>query len=152
MSTTTVPPTADATGPVAPPSAIDRLLADARSRIRRVRPRDAAAVVAAGGWLIDLRPAELRWRDGEVPGATAVSRHVLEWRLDPTSPHRLAGFDHHDTPVVLLCTEGYTSSLAADLLVRDLGLTDVCDVVGGFHAWRDAGLGWLQRDESIGPG
>lgn len=132
-----------------PTTAVDRALAAARRRIRRLRPHDAAAVVARGGWLVDLRPTELRWRDGEVPGAIAVSRHVMEWRLDPTSPHRLAGFDRHDLPVVLLCTEGYASSLAADVLGRDLGLTDVFDVIGGFHAWRDAGLGWIRRDELV---
>ena len=99
----------------------------------------AAAVVAGGGLLVDIRPAAQRQEEGEVPGALVVERNVLEWRLDPTSPDRLAQVRGHDQPVVVLCSEGYTSSLAAAAL-QDLGLHRATDVVGGYHAWARAGL------------
>ena len=100
---------------------IDEVLADARSRLRRVGPHGAAAAQAAGALLIDIRPVEVRRRDGEVPGALIVDRNVLEWRLDPTSPHRLPAISGHEQTIVVLCTEGYASSLAAASL-QDLGL------------------------------
>lgn len=121
----------------------DRLVAAARTRIRRASPRGAWDQVRAGAVLIDVRPAELQERDGTVPGALPVARHVLEWRLDPSSPDRLDEIEGHDTPLVLLCSQGYSSSLAADVCTTQLGLTDVADVVGGVVAWRAAGLPWL---------
>jgi rhodanese-related sulfurtransferase len=120
-------------------AAVDRLLDRARTRLRRLDPAAAAAVVAGGGLLVDIRPAAQRQEEGEVPGALVVERNVLEWRLDPTSPHRLAQVRGHDQPVVILCSEGYTSSLAAAAL-HDLGLHRATDVVGGYHAWARAGL------------
>jgi rhodanese-related sulfurtransferase len=120
-------------------AAVDRLLDRARTRLRRLDPPAAAAVVAGGGLLVDIRPAAQRQEEGEVPGALVVERNVLEWRLDPTSPHRLAQVRGHDQPVVILCSEGYTSSLAAAAL-HDLGLHRATDVVGGYHAWARAGL------------
>jgi rhodanese-related sulfurtransferase len=100
-----------------------------------------------GAILVDLRPTEYRWRFGEVPGAIAVSRHVLEWRLDVTSDHRLKelrpGDPHQE--IVLMCNEGYTSSLAAHQVMTQLGLTRVADVADGFAAWRDAGLPTVSR-------
>jgi rhodanese-related sulfurtransferase len=128
-------------------SAVDDLLAQARDNIVRLSPQDAAAALRDGALLIDLRPVEYRWRNGEVPGAIAVSRHVLEWRLDPTSEHRLKELrpGDHDQEIVLMCNEGYTSSLAAYQLRRQLGLTDVKDVTGGFAAWRAAGLPTVSR-------
>jgi rhodanese-related sulfurtransferase len=87
-------------------AAIDRLLDQARTRLRRLDPLEAAAVVAGGGLLVDIRPAAQRREEGEVPGALVVERNVLEWRLDPTSPHRLAQVRGHDQPVVILCSEG----------------------------------------------
>ena len=126
---------------------ISTRLAEARERIERYTPEQAAAAMESGALLVDLRPLEYRLRNGEIPGAIAVSRHVLEWRLDVTSEHRLKELDAGDADreIVLLCNEGYTSSLAAYQVKRELGLTDVKDVVGGFAAWRDAGLVVLPR-------
>lgn len=118
---------------------IDQLLAEARSRITRLSVHEAAERVAAGAVLVDIRPAAQRAREGEVPGALVVERNVLEWRFDPTSYARLPEATGFDVEVVVLCSEGYTSSLAADAL-RSIGLTRATDVVGGFVAWAAAGL------------
>ncbi|MPZ80190.1 MAG: rhodanese-like domain-containing protein [Actinophytocola sp.] len=100
-----------------------------------------------GAILVDLRPTEFRWRFGEVPGAIAVSRHVLEWRLDVTSEHRLKELraGDRDQEIVLMCNEGYTSSLAAHQVMTQLGLTNVTDVIGGFAAWHEADLPTVSR-------
>ena len=118
---------------------IDEVLADARDRIRRLTPIEAAARQAAGALLVDTRPAGQRAREGLVPGALVVERNVLEWRFDPSSDARLPEATDHDVEVVLLCSEGYSSSLAADSL-RALGLWKSGDVIGGFQAWAAAGL------------
>jgi rhodanese-related sulfurtransferase len=118
---------------------IDELLADARARIARVTPHRAAAGVAAGALLVDIRPAAQRAREGEVPGALVVERNVLEWRFDPASDARLPVATGYDVEVIVLCSEGYTSSLAADAL-RSLGLHRATDVIGGFSAWAALGL------------
>jgi rhodanese-related sulfurtransferase len=118
---------------------IDDLLAEARSRIVRVSPAEAAHRIAAGAVLVDIRPAAQRAREGEVPGALFVERNVLEWRFDPASDARLPEATGYDADVIILCSEGYTSSLAADAL-RSLGLHRATDVVGGFLAWAAAGL------------
>lgn len=118
---------------------IDDLLTEARSRIVRVTPHEAAARVAAGALLVDIRPAAQRRREGEVPGSLIVERNVLEWRFDPASDARLPEATGYDVDVIVLCSEGYTSSLAADAL-RSLGLHRATDVVGGFLAWAAAGL------------
>ena len=126
---------------------ITALLDSARERITRYAPDQAAEAMRRGAILVDLRPTEFRWRFGEVPGAIAVSRHVLEWRLDVTSEHRLKelrGGDD-DQEIVLMCNEGYTSSLAAHQVMAQLGLRRVADVVGGFAAWRAAGLPTVSR-------
>jgi rhodanese-related sulfurtransferase len=121
---------------------IDDQLADARSRLRRVSARAAYQEVLYGrALLVDIRPTAQRATEGEVAAHLAplvVERNVLEWRFDPRSPAALpvAGYE---TRVVVLCQEGYTSSLAADALVR-LGVRRATDVVGGFRAWREAGL------------
>ena len=137
MSTTGRPPGA---------RSIDELLAQVRDRIDRVRPEDVPARVAAGALLIDTRPWEQRARDGAVPGALVVDRNVLEWRLDPASPDRLPQVTGYDLDVVVLCNEGYSSSLVADTL-RTLGLTRAVDVVGGFVAWAAAGLPVVPLDQ-----
>ena len=116
--------------------AVDRLLERARERLDRVRPEDLDAEVARGALVVDVRPVEQRERDGELPGAVVVDRNVLEWRLDPTSPHRLDVVTSADQRIVLVCNEGYSSSLAAATL-RELGLSRATDLVGGFQAWRD---------------
>jgi rhodanese-related sulfurtransferase len=128
-------------------STVEALLDDARSHVTRYTPEEAAEAMRRGALLVDLRPVEYRWRFGEVPGAIAVSRHVLEWRLDVTSEHRLAQlrYGDRDQEIVLMCNEGYTSCLAAHQVMRQLGLTDVKDVAGGFAAWQAAGLPTVRR-------
>ena len=118
---------------------IEELLADARSRIDRVTPARAAERMAAGAVLVDIRPAAQRAVEGSVPGALVVERNVLEWRFDPASDHRLPEATGYDVEVIVLCSEGYTSSLAADAL-RSLGLYRATDVVGGYHGWVAVGL------------
>lgn len=120
---------------------IDRILEAARSRLDRLSPERAYDEVRDGALLVDIRPAGQRAEEGTVPGALLVERNVLEWRLDPTSAYRLAEATDHDVRVIVLCSEGYTSSLAAASL-QDLGLRRATDVVGGFRAWRDADLPW----------
>ncbi|MCM6778618.1 rhodanese-like domain-containing protein [Nocardia sp. CDC159] len=117
---------------------VEDLLARARERLLRVDPAQAAALQAEGALLIDIRPHANRAAEGEIPGAVVVERIVVEWRLDPASEHRLPGLAP-DTPVVLICNEGYASSLAAADAQR-LGLTHATDLVGGFRAWKAAGL------------
>jgi rhodanese-related sulfurtransferase len=126
---------------------VSLLLTEAREHITRYTPPEAAEALRRGAILVDLRPTEYRWRFGEVPGAIAVSRHVLEWRLDVTSDHRLKELrpGDHDQEIVLMCNEGYTSSLAAHQVMTQLGLARVADVAGGFTAWRDAGLPTVSR-------
>ncbi|MBL1100405.1 rhodanese-like domain-containing protein [Streptomyces coffeae] len=118
---------------------VDELLAEARAGLDRLGPAEAAAVRAAGGLLVDIRYAALRERDGIIPGALIVERNELEWRLDPQCDHRLPEAAHHDLPVVVVCNEGYASSFAA-VSLRQLGLVRATDLVGGFQAWRSAGL------------
>jgi rhodanese-related sulfurtransferase len=124
-----------------PPGAksVDQLLEEARSRITRVTPAEAARRVADGAVLVDIRPQSQREADGEVPGALVVERNHLEWRFDPESDARVPQATGYDVDVVVLCQEGYTSSLAADAL-RTLGLSRASDVVGGFRAWAADGL------------
>jgi rhodanese-related sulfurtransferase len=117
------------------PSAIDLLLARARTGLARVRPEDLAAEVERGAIVIDIRPGEQRQRDGDLPGAVVVDRNVLEWRLDPTSRHRLSIVADTDARLIIVCNEGYSSSLAAATL-QELGLRSATDLVGGFQGWR----------------
>lgn len=121
---------------------VDALLADARSRLERVSARAAfQELLAVGALLVDIRPAAQRAREGEVARwlpALVVERNVLEWRFDPRSDARLPEASY-DRRVIVLCQEGYTSSLAADAL-RSIGVARATDVVGGFAAWRQAGL------------
>jgi rhodanese-related sulfurtransferase len=112
---------------------VDDLLV--RERIRRVGPHELAAVLGRGGLVIDIRPESLRAQQGELPGALVVERNVLEWRLDPASPDRLPQVTGHDREVVVVCSEGYASSMAAATLV-DLGYQRAGDLVGGYLAWR----------------
>ncbi|MGW6129173.1 rhodanese-like domain-containing protein [Cellulomonas sp. NPDC055163] len=128
-----------ATGPIRPTRTIDDVLAAARARLRRLSPAEAAEAHARGAVLVDIRPAAQRAAEGTVPGALVIERNVLEWRLDPTSAHRVPIATDHDVQVVVLCSQGYTSSLAAAALL-DLGLHRATDVVGGFEAWHRAGL------------
>ncbi|OHV37148.1 MULTISPECIES: rhodanese-like domain-containing protein [Pseudofrankia] len=115
------------------------MLARARAQLRRLDPPAAAAAVADGALLVDIRPAAQRAAEGEIPAALVIERNVLEWRLDPTSDARLPVATGDDLRVIVICSEGYTSSLAAASL-RELGLHRATDVVGGYHAWAAAGL------------
>jgi rhodanese-related sulfurtransferase len=119
-------------------SGVDELVARARRRLRRVGAEEAFAVAERGGLLVDIRPVAQRERYGGIPGALVIERNVLEWRLDPSSPHRLPEADRLG-PVVIFCQEGYASSLAAASL-QELGLSQATDLVGGFEAWAVAGL------------
>jgi rhodanese-related sulfurtransferase len=112
---------------------IDEVLADARSRLDRVAAEDVPAELAAGARLVDIRPAAQRAEEGEVAQALVIERNVLEWRADPTSDARIAEAVDHDVRWIILCSEGYTSSLAAAAL-QDLGLHRATDVIGGYHA------------------
>jgi rhodanese-related sulfurtransferase len=118
-------------------SSVDDLLADARSRLRRVEATEVAAQLAGGARLVDIRPQWQRQEEGEIPGALLVERNHLEWRLDPASPARLpqAAAGQH---WIVFCSMGYTSSLAADAL-NSIGV-QATDLVGGFQAWAAAGL------------
>ena len=116
---------------------IDQLLREARSRFVRLSPHDAYREQQAGALLIDIRPQACRDAEGLLPGAVVIERTVLEWRLDPTCDSRLP-FAARDRHVVLVCNEGYSSSLAAATLL-ELGLR-ATDVDGGYRAWKAAGL------------
>lgn len=118
---------------------IDEILAQARARLSRLGPAEAARAAADGAVLVDIRPEAQRRAEGEIPDALIIERNVLEWRFDPRSDARLPIADSYDLPVVVVCQEGYTSSLAAAAL-QDLGLHRATDLAGGFAAWRAAGL------------
>ncbi len=113
----------------------DDLVAEARRRIRRVPPAQLSEVRAAGGLVVDIRPEAQRRAEGELDGAVVVERNVLEWRLDPHGAHHLPQVRDHGQRIVVVCSEGYASSLAAASLV-DLGFEDAADLEGGFQAWR----------------
>ncbi|NKY46839.1 rhodanese-like domain-containing protein [Nocardia cerradoensis] len=114
------------------------LLTRARAGLNRVEPVTAARRLAEGALVVDIRPHADRLAEGEIPGAVVVERIVLEWRLDPGGAHRLPDLTS-DTEVIIVCNEGYASSLAAADAQR-LGLARATDLVGGFRAWKAAGL------------
>jgi len=117
---------------------IDDLLEDARAGLDRVSPEAAAAAARDGALLVDIRPVTLREADGEIPGALVIDRNVLEWRLAPASDHRIPEVSD-DKVVIIVCDEGYASSLAAATL-QELGLSRATDLIGGFQAWKQRGL------------
>ncbi len=117
---------------------IDEVLARARTRLARLSPAQARAAVDVGAVLVDIRPAAQRAAEGEIPGALIIERNVLEWRFDPASKARLP-FASYDLRVIVVCSEGYTSSLAAAAL-QELGIYQATDLAGGFRAWQAAGL------------
>jgi rhodanese-related sulfurtransferase len=118
---------------------IDDLLEEARRRLTRLDPRAASEALSEGALLIDIRAESQRAADGVVPGSVFVARNVLEWRCDPSSEHRDPSIDGRERQLILMCNEGYQSSLAAATL-HELGLTRTTDLDGGFQAWRAAGL------------
>ena len=125
----------------APPGArpISQVLEQARSRLNRLGPAQAWTAMQAGALLVDIRPQAQRAAEGQVPGALVIERNVLEWRLDPASDARLPVAGSYDLQVIVMCSAGYTSSLAAASL-QDLGLSAATDLDGGFQAWARAGL------------
>jgi rhodanese-related sulfurtransferase len=131
-------------------STVEQLLDEARACLDRLTPERAQAAVRAGGLLIDIRSELQRERDGVIPGSRFIPRNVLEWRCDPGSRWRdRAITDAHTQPIVL-CNEGYQSSLAAAMLQR-LGLSDTTDVIGGFQAWKAAGLPVQHANTAVDP-
>ena len=128
------------------PSA-DELVDRARRHILRTEPPDLAAAMAAGSLVVDIRPAAQRADEGELPGALVIERNVLEWRLDPHGQHRLPDVTGADQQVVVVCSEGYASSLAAASL-RALGFRRAGDLEGGFKAWS----AWSTRAAALPPG
>ncbi|MFC5220628.1 rhodanese-like domain-containing protein [Streptomyces coerulescens] len=122
------------------PVGIDEFLERVRAGYERIEPRDAYEAAEGGeALLVDIRYAALRERDGLIPGALVVERNELEWRLDPQGSHRAPEATSHDLRVVVICNEGYASSLAVESL-RRLGLRRATDLIGGFQAWRAEGL------------
>ena len=121
------------------PRSIDEVLDAARASLHRVTPSEAVAAVEQGALLVDIRPVEQRSRDGEIPVAIVIDRNVLEWRLDPASPYRITESSSYDRAIIIVCNEGYASSLAAATL-QELGLAHATDLAGGFQAWRAAGF------------
>ena len=117
---------------------IQQVLDAARRRLIRLTPAEAERASRAGAVLVDIRPAAQRATEGDLPGALVIERNVLEWRLDPSSEASL-DIASHDLQVIVLCSEGYTSSLAAAAL-QDLGVHRATDVIGGYAAWRASGL------------
>ena len=118
---------------------VDELLAAARARLDRVGPARAAELAATGAQLVDTRPQWQRDDEGALPSALVIERNHLEWRLDPTSGARIPQATDHDVRWIVVCSEGYSSSLAAASL-QDLGLHNATDLDGGFRAWKAAGL------------
>jgi rhodanese-related sulfurtransferase len=118
---------------------VDALLAAAREGMRRLGPEETRAAVAQGALLVDTRTESQRRQQGELPGALVIDRTVLEWRLDPASPHRIPEATGYDVQVIVVCRQGYSSSLAAASL-RAIGLRRATDLAGGIEAWTAAGL------------
>ncbi len=117
------------------PANIDVLLENARRGLDRIQPADLERELAAGALVVDTRPVDQRRRDGDLPGAVIIDRNVLEWRLDPTCPYRVPEADNADIRIIIVCNEGFSSSLAAASL-QQLGLHRATDLVGGFQAWK----------------
>jgi rhodanese-related sulfurtransferase len=121
----------------------DDLVAEARRHIERTRPEELESVAASGGLIVDIRPVAQRLAEGELPGAVVVERNVLEWRLDPNGGHRLPAVTGFDQQVVVVCSEGYASSLAAASL-HELGYQHASDLAGGYRGWS----AWARPRES----
>lgn len=126
---------------------VDELLFQARQQLQRLEPHEAAEAVRNGSVLVDVRSSEQRDRDGTVPGATPILLNVLEWRADPSSPAHDPRLGSADVPLIVLCAEGYCSSLAASRLIA-LG-RNATDVTGGFAAWHDNGLPVIGRTSQV---
>jgi rhodanese-related sulfurtransferase len=114
-------------------------VARSRAGVTRLTPTQAQDASLAGALLIDTRTESQRCEHGELPGAIVIDRTILEWRLDPISPARIPEATDTDVQVIVVCQQGFSSSLAAASL-RRIGLHRATDVIGGFEAWRDAAL------------
>ena len=123
----------------APGGSIGDVLDAARQRLRRLGPTETFEAVRRGALLVNIRPQAQRAAEGVVPGALHVERNVLEWRLDPGGEARLPQASGYDRHVIIMCSQGYASSLAAASL-QDIGLVNATDLAGGFLAWARAGL------------
>ena len=132
-------------------SRIDVVLRSARRRLRRLSAAEVPDALRRGAVLVDIRPQAQRFREGELPGALVIERNVLEWRCDPTSDARLPEAVGDDVEWVIVCSQGYTSSLAAAALV-DIGLPRATDVIGGYHALAGAGVLEQLGGGSVDPG
>jgi len=132
-------------------SRVDELLEQARAGYKRAEARQAAQLGASGALLVDIRPAAQRAEFGEIPGALIIERNVLEWRLDPTSPHRHPALTGPDHSVIIFCQAGYASSLAV-VSLHQLGLGNATDLVGGFEAWKQSGLPVTGDQHQLGAG
>lgn len=120
------------------PRTVDDLLWEARLQLDRLGPQQVLLAQQRGALLVDIRPHAQRVLEGELPGALILERNVLEWRLDPSSSARIPEASY-EAQIIVLCSEGYTSSLAAASL-QVLGISRATDLDGGFAAWRSAGL------------
>jgi rhodanese-related sulfurtransferase len=131
-----------------PTTPIERMLEQDRSLLHRLEPGEAVEAVRNGGVIVDIRSHEQRAANGVVPGSLRVHRNVLEWRVDPSSGWWDERFGAFDGPLIVMCQEGYSSSMAAATLQR-LGFTRATDMVGGFEAWAGAGLPTEPLDSTI---
>ena len=127
---------------------VDALLEQARAGLHRLTPHDTVEAVRAGALLVDTRTDAQRREQGELPGAIVIDRTVLEWRLDPASAWRIPESTSYDRQIVLVCRQGYSSSLAAAGL-QALGLRHATDMIGGVQAWREAGLPMSDRPADV---
>jgi rhodanese-related sulfurtransferase len=122
-----------------PGPTIDFVLAKARAGVRRMSAEETLAAGRRGALVVDTRTEAQRREQGEIPGAIVIDRTVLEWRLDPLSDDRIPEAVDHDVEIVIICRQGYSSSLAAESL-RSIGLWRATDMIGGVEAWQEAGL------------
>lgn len=113
---------------------IDRRLEEARQNLDRVEPAELPEMLSAGAILVDIRPESFRQEEGVHPEAMIIERNVLEWRLDPNSEARIIDIEP-DTPIIIMCNEGYASSLAAADLQK-MGFSAATDLIGGYRGWR----------------
>ncbi|MEU5946262.1 rhodanese-like domain-containing protein [Micromonospora sp. NPDC047465] len=127
---------------------VDALLEQARAGVRRLTPHQTVEAVRTGALLVDTRTDVQRREQGDLPGAVVIDRTVLEWRLDPASAWRIPEATGYDRRIVVVCRQGYASSLAVASL-RALGLHRATDMIGGVQAWRDAGLPMSDRPADI---
>ncbi|KKK05555.1 rhodanese-like domain-containing protein [Micromonospora sp. HK10] len=127
---------------------VDALLEQARAGLRRLTPHQTVEAVRNGALLVDTRSETQRHEQGELPGAIVIDRTVLEWRLDPASDWRIPEATGYDREIVLVCRQGYSSSLAAASL-QTLGLRRATDMIGGVQGWREAGLPMSDRPADV---